>query len=356
MSQETCRVSSIFADLRRGDPGEKELPMKSRRIISLCCTALILLSLASCAREKPSGSSLTGDATSQSDAAAVTTPSPTPAYIDGYITAYPLTVVDSYDHEIVIQSEPMRIVSCAPAVTEMLFELGEGDKVVGRTDFCNYPAEVSQIESVGMIDAPSIEAIVALDPDLVIASSIFTEDSYNALTDLGITVVVFHDEYDVDGVIDMVLSVGSIINAREIAEDMINRMTETIDSVRKSVSGLKQPTVYYAMSFGEYGDYTAGGDTYVHQMITEAGGDNIATDLTGWSYSVEKLIEEDPDIIIVNQFMLEEFLATAPYNELSAVKNGRVYGIDADLIERQGLRNAQGIKLLSELFYPELTA
>lgn len=329
--------------------------MKPTRIISLICAAALLLSLASCSQVSRSDSSGTTGETSQSTSAETTLATVTTTQ-DETATAYPLTIVDSFDNEAVISGEPLRIVSCAPAITEMLFELGAGDKVVGRTDYCNYPLEVSDIESVGMIDVPSIEAIVALEPDLVIASSIFTEDSYKALTDLGITVVIFHDEYDVDGVKNMISSIGEIINRNEAALDLISRMTETIEGVQASVEGLEKPTVYFAMSFGEYGDYTSGGDTYVHQMITTAGGDNIASDLMGWSYSVEKLVEEDPDIIIVNQYMLEDFLVTAPYSELSAVKNGRVYGIDADLIERQGFRNAEGIALLAELFYPGLTA
>jgi iron complex transport system substrate-binding protein len=330
--------------------------MKPIQIFSLICALALLLSLASCSKESRPESSATTSTTEQSSATTETTATPVTTEKDENATVYPLSIVDSFDNEAVIESEPVRIVSCAPAITEMLFELGAGEKVVGRTDYCNYPAEVSEIESVGMIDVPSIEAIVALEPDLVIASSIFTEDSYKTLTDLGITVVIFHDEYDVDGVKNMISSVGEIINRQEAAQNLIFEMTETIEGVQNSVEELEKPTVYYAMSFGEYGDYTAGGDTYVHQMITAAGGDNIASDLIGWSYSVEKLVEEDPDVIIVNQYMLEDFLATPPYSELSAVKNGRVYGIDADLIERQGYRNAEGIALLADLFYPELTA
>jgi iron complex transport system substrate-binding protein len=123
--------------------------------------------------------------------------------------------------------------------------------------------------------------------------------------------------------------------------------------VSDTVEGLSKPTVYYAVSYGEYGDYTAGGDTFVNKMISLAGGVNIAEDVSGWSYSLEKLVEQDPDIILVNQYMLEDFLATPPYNELSAVLNGRVYGINSDLIEHQGYRNAEGVAVLAEIFYPE---
>jgi len=268
-------------------------------------------------------------------------------------TAYPLKVTDSFGNTAEIISEPERVVSCAPNITELLFELGTGEKIVGRTDYCNYPVEAAGIPSVGSIDVPSIEAIVALKPDLVIASSIFTESSYDALTELGITVVVFHEEYDIDGVQEMIRSVGEIVNRKEYAEELTEDMNERIDIIAESVKGKERPTVYYAVSFGEYGDYTAGGDTFVHRLIEKAGGDNIAADVAGWSFSVEKLIEADPDVILVNQYMIEAFLTTEPYSGLSAVKAGRVYGVDPDLLERQGYRNAEGIELLVSLFYPE---
>lgn len=329
--------------------------MNIRKILSLACAACILLCLCSCAPRETSG---TSDSTATAATTTVMTEETTPASEMPVVTSdieteYPLRVIDSFGNTTELRSEPLRIVSCAPNVTELLFELGAGEKVVGRTDYCNYPEEASGVESVGAIDVPSVETIVALEPDLVIASSIFTEASYNALTELGVTVVVFHEEYDIDGVQSMIRSVGEIINRNAEAQERVRIMDERIQTAVSSVEGKIRPSVYYAVSFGEYGDYTAGGDTFVHQMIEKAGGDNIAADVVGWSFSIEKLIEADPDVILVNQYMIDEFIATEPYSDLSAVENGRVYGVDADLLERQGFRNAEGIELLVTLFYPE---
>lgn len=331
-------MSMFFCFSPEGRTGEKEYPVKFNRIFSFFCMAVFWLCLVSCAAN-PSVSdiSLTSSEGSKNS-----------------LTSYPFTMMDSYGNTAEIIEEPQRIVSCAPNITELLFDLGVGQRVVGRTDYCNYPDEVFLIESVGSIDMPSIEKIVELEPDLVIASSIFAKDSYDQLIGLGIPVVVFHEEYDVDGVLQMIRSVGQIVNQSATADTLIGQMEAELTRVFDAVEGLSKPTVYYAVSYGEYGDYTAGGDTFVHKLITRAGGLNIAEDVSGWSYSLEKLVEQDPDIILVNQYMLEDFLATPPYDELTAVKNGRVYGINSDLIERQGFRNAEGIAVLAEIFYPDV--
>jgi iron complex transport system substrate-binding protein len=346
----------FFSFPTEGGAGEKEYPLNMKKFLALACAACVLLCTASCASIVTASrdtsavtdiietTALTEDMTASSESAEA-------SFSNG--TVYPLRLTDSFGNAAVIESEPMRIVSCAPNITELLFELGAGEKLVGRTDYCNYPAEVADIATVGSIDVPSIEAIVALEPDVVIASSIFTEGSYDALKEIGITVVIFHEEYDIDGVRSMIRSVGEIINGNAAAEERIGDMDARIRTATESVAGKDRPTVYYAVSFGEYGDYTAGGDTFVNQMIETAGGDNIASDITGWSFSVEKLIEADPDVILINQYMLDEFIATEPYSGLSAVKNGRVYGVDADLLERQGFRNAEGIELLVSLLYPQ---
>ncbi|MBN1776410.1 MAG: ABC transporter substrate-binding protein [Clostridiales bacterium] len=334
--------------------------MNRKRIFSLACAACVALCLCACAPKTDATGSVTSGTTAktigestriETTPEATTTAETTPAETTG--TVYPLKVTDSYGNTAVIESEPMRIVSCAPNVTELLFELGAGEKVVGRTDYCNYPDEVFSIDSVGSIDIPSIESIIALEPDLVIASSIFTESSYDALVGLGLPVVVWHEEYDIDGVQNMIRAVGEILDRNAEAEVLIEKMDKRIEKAVENIEGQERPSVYYAVSFGEYGDYTAGGDTFVHRLIETAGGDNIAADISGWSFSLEKLIEADPDIILVNQYMLEDFIATEPYSGLSAVQNGRVFGVDSDLLERQGYRNAEGIALLVSLFYPQ---
>ncbi|MCY1152092.1 MAG: ABC transporter substrate-binding protein, partial [Sphaerochaetaceae bacterium] len=112
--------------------------------------------------------------------------------------------------------------------------------------------------------------------------------------------------------------------------------------------------VYYALSFGEWGDFTAGGSTFIGKMINLAGAINIAEDVDGWNYSVEQLIEKDPQIIIVSKYYnsKDQFINTWPYSSLTAVKENRVYEIDNNLLDRQGIRNAQGLLELAKIIHP----
>jgi len=98
---------------------------------------------------------------------------------------------DSYDREVNLDKEPERIVSVAPNITEIIFALGKQDKLVGRTDFCDYPEEAKNIESIGNIDQPNVEKIVELQPDVVIASSIFTKEMLQKLEEANIKVAIF---------------------------------------------------------------------------------------------------------------------------------------------------------------------
>lgn len=266
---------------------------------------------------------------------------------------YPVTVKDSEGSEIMIETEPEKVISLAPNITEMIFVLGSGDKLVGRTDYCDYPKEALEITSIGTLQEPDIEKIVSLEPDLVIASTHFSEESEKQLSDLGIKVLVLYEEHEIDGVYTMLETLGTVINAQEKSLKAVNDMKAVMDETKEVVSGLEAPSVYYVVGFGEYGDYTAGGDTFISQLITLAGGENIAKEVQGWSYSLESLVAADPDIILIDNTMKDAFISADHYKDLSAVKNGMVFGIDKSILERQGVRNAEGVRTIAEIFHAD---
>ncbi|MCK8059274.1 MULTISPECIES: ABC transporter substrate-binding protein [unclassified Fusibacter] len=270
-------------------------------------------------------------------------------------TVYPLTIVDGEDREVVLEKEPMRIVSLAPSVTETLYAVGAGDKLVGRTDYCLYPQETTEVPSVGTIREPNVESIVALEPDVVIVASLFKEEVLIQLEALDIKVFVLKAQESFEGVYETTLNAGLITNHKADAEAVIDSMRADVKLVTDVLDGVEAKSVYYVVGFGE-SDYTATGDTFINDMLTMAGGDNIAKDGEHWVYSLEKLVEHNPEVVLVSDKYdsLAGFSTHENYQVLDAVKEGRVLEIDSDLLSIQGPRIAQGLKAIAELLHPEL--
>jgi iron complex transport system substrate-binding protein len=267
---------------------------------------------------------------------------------------YPIEITDSYGDVITLESEPQRVVSVAPNLTELMYKLDAGDKLVGRSDYCDYPEEVSEIESVGTLYTPDIEKIVSLEPDVVIVSTHFDEDNSQKLEELGIPVITLYEENDVTGVYDMITTLGKAINRTDEAAACVSEMQATIKEVTDAVADAEKPSVYYVVGFGEYGDFTAGGDTFIGGLIELAGGENIAKDVSGWSITLEQIVEADPSIIVISEDSKDAFMSDSNYADLTAVKEGNVYTLDTNMLDRQGYRNAEGVKALAEIFHPEL--
>ncbi len=267
--------------------------------------------------------------------------------------SYPLTVTDSGGQEITLEQKPEKIVSVAPNLTEIVCQLGEGDRLAGRSDYCDYPSEIADVESVGTIFTPDMEKLIAITPDLVLVSTHFDEENAQKLQDLEIPVLTLFEEHDMEGVYAMIETLGQALGCVDEAEECVRKMQDTMSDVQETVKDLEKPSVYYVVDYGENGDFTAGGDTFAGAMLEMAGGDNIAKEVTGWSITLEEIIEADPSLILIAESRKDEFMQSAAYANLTAVKEGKVYGIDNNLLDRQGFRNAEGIRTLAEIFHPE---
>lgn len=270
-------------------------------------------------------------------------------------TAYPLVVTDSTGNEVTISEKPMNVVSLAPSITETFFALGVEELLVGRTEYCDYPSEVSGIESIGTLQEPNIEKIAELEADLVIASTHFKEEAQKKLEELGITVLVLNPNDSFEGVYDVIGKMGTVLDAQVKAGEIVVSMKEKVSSVEEKVKELSSPSVYYVVGYGEYGDYTAGKGTFISEMIERAGGINVADDVEGWSYSLEKLVEHDPQMILVSKYYETKngFISTEGYKELTAVKEDKVVEIDSNLIDRQGPRLADGFEALAKAIHQD---
>lgn len=332
---------------------------KMKKLVSILLALVMVFSLTACGTDKKKNGDVTQQPEKTQGAEETSEPVEATPQADATEepetnqTTYPLTIKDSYEQEVVIEKEPTKIVSCGPNITELIYALEAQDKLVGRTDYCDYPAEVTAIESIGTMYTPDIEKITSLEPDLVIASTHFKEENLKKLQDLGIPIIELYDAEQMDGVYSIIETIGNILNKTSQATTLISEMKKEVEDVTTKVSNQEAPTVYYAMTYGENGNYTAGGNTFINEMIELAGGDNIAKDLEGWEYSLESLLEKDPDIILVGH-SVDEFKALDAYKELTAVKEDRVYAIDVNLLERQGYRNAEGVHTMAKIFHKEV--
>ncbi len=271
-------------------------------------------------------------------------------------TTYPLTVTDSYGKQVTINKKPEKIVSLGPNTTEIVFGLGLGDKLIGRTDFCDYPSEVSKVPSIGSLMEPNVEKIISLKPDIVLASTHVKEEVINKLKDLGVTVYAVYEKDTFEGTYSIIEKIGSVLGESAKAKKITDDMKAKVSTIENKTKSINKPKVYYVVDFGDNGDYTAGGDTFVGKIIELAGGQNIAKDLQGWQYSFEKIVENDPDIIIcTSNYGAKAKLMNAPkYKDLRAVKEGKVFEIDENIIVRQGPRVSTGLEEMTKLLHPEL--
>lgn len=259
------------------------------------------------------------------------------------VVTYPITV-ETMGGQFTIKKEPISIVSAAPNITEALYAIGAGDKVIGRTSFCNYPEEVMDVSEIGSLMEPNIELIIELDPDIVIVSTHFSEEAADQLNNAGVQTIALYEPESFEGVYSIIEKLGLVTNHKVEADTVVKKMQEAVEET-KSVSANtdEKPSVYYVVSYGDMGDYTATGETFVSQMIELAGGNNVAKEATGWAYSAEKLIEDDPEIILIGEWMYEGFMSAEPYTNLTAVKEGKVYIVNEDIINRQGPRLPEGL-------------
>ncbi|MCY6369645.1 ABC transporter substrate-binding protein [Clostridium ganghwense] len=270
-------------------------------------------------------------------------------------TKYPLTIKDSYEREVIIEKEPQKIISIAPNITETIFDLGKKDKLIGRTEYCDYPKEVEKIEVIGSLKTPNIEKITELKPDLIIASTHFNKKTLKKLEDLGMKVVVLYGEETFDGAYETIEKVGTVLNAQDKAAEIVSSMKKKVEDIKKKVEVENKPSVYYVVTYGKGGDYTAGKGTFIGQMIEMAGGKNAADDVEGWKYSIERLIEKNPNMLVCSsRFDTKKGIEnTNGYKDLDAVKNDKLYEIDENLITRQGPRLTDGLEELAKIIHPE---
>jgi len=261
------------------------------------------------------------------------------------------TVTDGLGRSVQVPAQPQRIVSLAPSVTEILFALDAGDRVVGVTSYCDYPPEARQKPPVGDTLKPSFEKMVALKADLVIISTASQiEASFRRLEELGIPVYVTNPR-SIDGVIESIDKLGELIGARERAHELTDELRRRIATIETRVSDVSRPSVLVIL--GTEPLITVGAGSFINDLINRAGARSIsAEEKTDYpQYSIETVIARQPEIILLQAGGNE---LTARLRQTPAARSNRVYHIDDDLLQRPGPRIVDGLERIAAKLHPEL--
>jgi iron complex transport system substrate-binding protein len=293
--------------------------------------------------------------------ATIAKPSPSPSAS----SVFPITLTDDMNNTVTLNAYPQRIVSLAPANTQIVFVVGAGDKVVGVTDFDNYPynfsawIEAGNMSSIGNYYAPAVEPIVSLNPDLILAS-LGSAEAADQLRSLGYHVLTLNPP-DLPGIMTNMLTIGKATNHTALAEAQVSEMQQRINAVVSKVSNVTtRPEVYVEVGADPY--YSVGKGTFIDDLITLAGGQNIFENATTAYPAVgsEEIISQNPDVIVVPSSMGIDYWKTNPVTDrpgwgaINAVQNGKLYVINGDIINQPGPRQVDALEYLAQMIHPEI--
>ena len=264
-----------------------------------------------------------------------------------------VTVTDMTGREITLSEPATRIVALTAADCEILCALGCGDALVGRGEYCDYPASVLEVPSVESGYTTNIEQIIALEPQVVLMGTMAqTEEQVQALSDAGIQVVV-SDAQNIEGVYTAIRMIGALMGKDAEAEQMIAGMQETFAGIAAGAENTGK-TVYFEVSPLQWGLWTAGANTFMDELATMCGLTNAFADVDGWGQiSEEQVIERDPDYIVTITMYygegptpVEEIKSRAGWEGLKAVVNDDILNADSNEISRPGPRLQEAAETL----------
>lgn len=311
--------------------------MQKKWLAALLVLAMIIMAFAGCSRQNES---LENNKNNESGENIENVPEETTG-------SFPLTVTDELGREVTVERKPERIISLLPSLTETLFALGVGEAVVGVTTDCSFPEEAKEVEKVADWTTIDMEKILALEPDLVLAddSSALLDQLY-FLDDAGIPYVLI-DPDSMEEVTGCIMEVARVVGALEEGEKITEEIRKGIEEIQEKAAAVpedEKPQVIILIDTETF--FTVGIGEYLSDLVTAAGGINAAGEL-GSSYfelSEENILDIDPDVIICTWYRRDELLARDSWQNMKAVKNGRIYDVTPDLVSRPGPRIVQGLE------------
>jgi iron complex transport system substrate-binding protein len=337
------------------------------RTLLLALAAALAIAFAACGDDDDDRPSTTATgattiaATQTASAAATPTPSPPATFFDCGAThasmppdasAFPVTITDTAGNTVTLDAPPARIASLDAAHTEILFAIGAGDQVTAVDKTSDCPTTVALLPQVDAF-TPSLEAIAALEPDLVV---LFYDagDIVAALQSADIDVLLLETPPTVVGAYEDIELLGEATGHLTEAQELVTTMSEEVEAVEASVAGQTAPSVFHELD-STY--FTVGDGSFVDDLYTILGANNIGRGLglAGPQLSSEAIIAENPDVIILADTEFGESAETVAarpgWSNINAVKNGLVVGIDTDIVSRPGPRIVDALRLLKFALY-----
>jgi iron complex transport system substrate-binding protein len=319
--------------------------------------AAVSLALAACAGGSPT---VPPGASSTVGPGATGTPTPPPSASPSPAATFPLTLTDDEGTAVTLAAEPARVVSLTPAVTETLFALGAGERVVAKVeDIANYPPEAADLPIVATYQGVDVERIVALDADLVIAGGAdFNQGkAIDRLRGTGIPVLVVAAT-SVDTALADIELIGAAVGRAEAATALSAAMRAEFDAVAAATRDLGRPRVLYEVSYGDGTLYTVPDDSLYAEMLRLAGSEPITTD-SSYKIALEKVLVAEPEIILLGDaaygVTAEQVVARPGWGPMTALKAGALRAVDDVLITRPGPRLTEGLRALAVAIHPEVS-
>ncbi len=271
------------------------------------------------------------------------------------------TIKDDLGFVLEITSPPQRIISLAPNITETLFALGLGEKVVGVTRYCDFPEEAMKKEKIGGIVDPNLEKIIALKADLIIGFRGNPLPVIERLRSLNLPLFVLDAGTTIESTLSIVKKIGTVTHTEKRAELFIGSLRERYESIVAALRSVtEEPKVF--LSLHGSGLWTCGKESFLDDLIKKARGVNIAGTISRkWlNYNREHLIHEDPEVIIILAGSKQDFLKTkkwfkseAHLEDTKAVDTDRIYFMDENLATRQGPRLIEALEKMARLLHPQ---
>ena len=265
-------------------------------------------------------------------------------------------ITDDAGRRVALPARVDRVISLAPSLTEIVFAVGGGDRLVGNTTYCDYPAEAKAVAKVGDSLQPSLERVIALRPQVVLISTasqleVFTQQLHNQNIAAFVT-----DPHDLEGVFRSIEQVGQIFGQTEQATQLVKKLRERTNAVEQAVQHAQPVRVFYQVSGEPL--YTIGKDAFLTDLIRRAGGVSVTADVPGaWpKYSSESALAARPEAIILptggSMGAANSSVAEALRNSPAALA-GRVYKINDDYLARPGPRLVDGLEAMARALHPE---